>query len=124
MRTAAFLVVVVTVGSIGAFYLLYGPDPNSDEGRARNIEYMRDTLAPLVLAFEQSHGEVPESFSQAHDESGIVLPNRGDYYGRSMVYQKRGPNSFRFVSFGANGQYDDGEVDDVVVEFIDGKWQD
>ena len=61
---------------------MMGPSPDSDEGRARNISYMRDRLAPIILEFERKHATVPDLFSEAHEESGVRLPHRGDYYGR------------------------------------------
>src|SRR5690606_6649430 len=59
-------------------------------------------LASLDIQYQNKHGAVPESFDQAHSESGVVLPNRGDKYGRGLAYVDFQPDAFMFRSYGVN----------------------
>lgn len=107
---------------IGIAWIFLSADPDSDEGRRRNATYMQERLGAIVLEFYANYGTVPAHFNLALNESDETLPNRGDYYGRPMIYQKLTEDSFRFVAFGENGKYDAGSFDDVVVEYADQRW--
>ena len=120
-KTVALILVFVTL-VIG--YYATTPSPNSVAGRKHNVEYMRSRLGEIVLEYFKKHGRIPDGFEIALNDSDKKLPNRGDYYGRSMVYEKLSDDSFRFVAFGKNGEYDDGESDDVVVKYADRTWTD
>lgn len=120
-KTIAFILVLCAV-AVG--YFATSTNPNSSVGRQKNAEYMRNRLGEIVMEYFEKHGSIPEGFGIALSVSDKRLPNRGDYYGRSMVYQKLAGDSFRFVAFGQNGEYDDGNSDDVVVKYADGTWMD
>ncbi len=47
-----------------------------------------DGLAALVVRYQERHGSPPDRFEAAHQESGVVLPNRGDVQGRPLSYIK------------------------------------
>ncbi|MBN1889307.1 MAG: hypothetical protein JW850_15035 [Thermoflexales bacterium] len=85
--------------------------------RARNCVYIRDTLGAIVLGYQERHGRLPDTFAEAHEESGVVLPNRGDVAGRTLIYVKTGEDSFYFLSYGPNGKNDAGLGDDLKVEY-------
>ena len=97
-------------------------DSNSPSNRAKNEKYLKETLGLIILDYAKKHGEVPENFEEAHDESGIVLPNRGDYFGQSLAYRKIGKMSFYLHSYGANRRDDGGKGDDIYVEYKSGVW--
>jgi hypothetical protein len=120
-KTFAFILVLCAV-AVG--YYVTSTNPNSLAGRQKNVEYMRDRLGKIVMEYSEKHKSIPEGFEIALNDSDKTLPNRGDYFGRSMVYQKLSDDSFRFVAFGQNGEYDDGKSDDVVVKYADGTWSD
>ena len=98
------------------------PKPDSASGQLKNIEFMTNVLGPVVLEYMDKTGDAPEGFEIALNEYDGKLPNRGDYYGRSLVYEKKARQSFRFVAYGRNGEYDGGFGDDVVAEYLDGSW--
>jgi len=85
-----------------------------------NEDYL-NYLASLVIQYQNKHGAVPESFDQAHSESGVVLPNRGDKYGRGLAYVDFQPDAFMFRSYGENNQNDLGFGDDLDIYYIAGK---
>lgn len=85
-----------------------------------NEEYL-DYLASIVLNYQVKHGKLPEHFSVAHDDSGIILPNRGDKNGNGLVYMQFPPNAFVFRSFGRNNKDDSGEGDDLDLYYVRGK---
>lgn len=116
--------VILVLAAIVVGYYVTSTNPNSLAGRQKNVEYMRNMLGQIVVEYFEKHGSIPDGFEIALNDSGKTLPNRGDYYGRSMVYQKLSDDSFRFVAFGQNGEYDDGESDDVVVKYADRAWTD
>lgn len=97
-------------------------DSNSPAGRAANIDYLKNTLGPIVLNHRDANGDVFDSFEAAHAASGVTLPNRGDSYDHSLVYQKLGPEAFKFHSYGKNGVDDGGGGDDIVVTYTNGAW--
>lgn len=96
------------------------PDPDSSSGRQKNADFLREKLGEIVIQYSDKHSNIPEIFGYALTDSGKTLPNRGDYYGRPMIYQKLSEDSFRFVAFGRNGEFDDGMNDDVVVTYANG----
>lgn len=85
-----------------------------------NEDYM-SYLASLVLQYQNKHGAVPEYFELAHTESGVVLPNRGDKYGRGLAYVGFQPDAFMLRSYGENNQNDLGLGDDLDIYYIEGK---
>ncbi len=120
-KTLAFIFVLCAI-VVG--YYVTSTNPNSLAGRQNNVEYMRNKLGEIVMEYSEKHGSIPEGFEIALNDSDKTLPNRGDYYGRSMVYEKLSDDSFRFIAFGQNGEYDNGEADDVVVKYADRTWTD
>jgi hypothetical protein len=85
-----------------------------------NEEYL-DYLASIVIQYQNKHGSFPEHFSVAHEDSGIILPNRGDKNGNGLIYLRFEPNCFMFRSYGANNKDDKGEGDDLDIYYIGGK---
>lgn len=85
-----------------------------------NEEYL-DYLASIVLTFQVKHGMLPETFSIAHEDSGIILPNRGDRNGNSLVYVRFPPDAFVFRSYGRNNKDDNGSGDDLDIYYVRGK---
>lgn len=120
MKTRHAIALVLTVIVVG-FYAT-STNPDSQAGRQKNVKYMRNILGEIVIEYSQNHGRIPEGFEIALNDSNKTLPNRGDYYGRSMIYEKLSEDSFRFVAFGKNGEYDDGKSDDVVAQYADRAW--
>ena len=82
-----------------------------------NEEYL-DYLASIVIDYQSKQGAVPESFENAHNASNVVLPNRGDKYGRTLVYFNFPPDAFMFRSYGTNQKDDLGFEDDLDVYYI------
>jgi len=82
-----------------------------------NEDYL-DYLASLVIQYQNKKGSVPESFGQAHAESGVTLPNRGDKNGRSLAYVGFQPDAFMFRSYGENNKDDFGLGDDFDIYYI------
>ena len=82
---------------------------------------MREELGTKLIDYSAKHGFFPDHLESALKLTN-VLGNRGDYFGRAMVYEKLSKASFRLVAFGKNCQYDDGFSDDVVVKYSDGSW--
>lgn len=95
-------------------------DSNSPSERTTNVDYLKNTLGPIILNNRSANGEVPDSFDAAHTASGVTLPNRGDYYGHSLAYKKLGPDSLQFHSYGSNGTDDGGGNDDIVMTHTNG----
>lgn len=120
-KTIAFFLVVA---AIAVAFVALSSNPESVEGRQKNVEYMRNRLGEVVLKYAEKNGELPEAFETALSDFDNTLPNRGDYFGRPMIYQRLSDDSFRFVAFGPNSKYDDGRLDDVVAEYSDGSWTD
>ena len=123
-QTPAMLVVLLLMFGLGLVFKATTINPNSEASKRQNIEFMREQLGAIVLQYLQKHGHAPEQFETALQESDKTLPNRGDYFGRSLVYERLADDAFRFVAFGANNDYDDGDGDDVVVEYFAGQWFD
>ena len=88
--------------------------------RAKNIEYMQDTLGAIVIEYRDEYGELPQQFDLALSKSDTVLPHRGDRFGQPLIYQKTGQNSFYFLSYGKNGKYENGGGDDIKVIYDEG----
>jgi hypothetical protein len=88
--------------------------------REENETYV-DHLASLVLRYQERHGSPPQGFEEAHKESGVALPNRGDKYGRPLIYIKCGDRGFMFRANGDNRKDDLGLGDDVDLYYLDGK---
>jgi hypothetical protein len=93
---------------------------DGDAQRLENCLYLQQTLGGIVLAFQQKHGRLPTTFEEAHAESGVVLPHRGDKFGRPLVYRKISEGAFHFLSYGPNGQPEAGHGDDLLVEYQGG----
>ena len=100
--------------------LLVGCSRSDAAQRSQNCTYIQDTLGSIVLDFKEEHGHLPDSFEEAHKDSGVVLPNRGDAFGRSLIYKKTGEDSFYFLSYGPNNEFEDGLGDDLKVEYQSG----
>jgi len=103
-------------------FLISCSDTNSRENRSKNIQFLKNTLGPVVIEYYKKHGVFPEFFDDALQEYQETLPNRGDAFGQSLVYERISMNSFYFHSYGSNGQNDNGKEDDLVVTYIDNKW--
>ncbi|MEM9217820.1 MAG: hypothetical protein AAGD25_26205 [Cyanobacteria bacterium P01_F01_bin.150] len=95
---------------------------NRDLRRSRNVAYLKDVLGGIVLEHRDTNGEVFASFEQSHTASGIVLDQRGDRFGRPLIYYKLGPESFKFHAFGPNGTNDNGGKDDIILIYEAGQW--
>jgi hypothetical protein len=106
--------------SVGLIMAVIGLSGCASYDEAANRAYIKDKLGGIVLSYKQKHGQLPQTFEQAHDDSKITLLNRGDLYGGAIVYEKVNDNSFYFLSFGANGRDDNGQGDDLKVEYNNG----
>jgi hypothetical protein len=87
--------------------------------RSRDNEAYIDSLASLVVRYQERHGSPPDGFETAHAESGVTLPNRGDAYGRALLYHKFGDRGFLFRAYGTNGKNDFGLGDDLDIYYLD-----
>ena len=116
------LTIIVVVGSVFVGLPLISIFHNPATRQKKNVEYMRNTLGDIVLEYAEKYGDIPDTFEAALNDSSKTLPNRGDYYGGALVYEKLSDKSFRFVALGKNNRYDQGKSDDVVVMYVDGIW--
>ena len=108
---AFFAVILVVVISLGVLsWKTHFPGTNR--------EYLR-YLASIVMRYRTAHGALPEGFEQAHTDSGIILPNRGDKYGRGLSYIRCDDRAFFLRSVGANHREEQGLGDDESVYWID-----
>jgi hypothetical protein len=82
-----------------------------------NEDYL-DYLASIVIRYQDKHGKVPRVFEEAHEESGITLPNRGDINGGSLGYYALPPNAFMFRALGKNRKDDKGLADDLDIYYV------
>jgi len=92
-----------------------------NEKALTNDRYIRETLGGIVLDYKKNHGIFPDGFSIAVQASGLKLPRRGDLEGNPILYQKL-ENGFRFVSYGQNRKFDNGDGDDMVYLYMNGDW--
>ena len=104
------------------------PDEDANSGipagaDKRNVLYLRDTLGKIILDYREKYGRLPDTFSEAFEDSGVRLPNRGDVYGRPLGYKRTGSDSFYFHSSGRNGKNERGKGDDLMVIYSDGQWR-
>jgi len=114
MKTQRFIIVIAV--------MLVNISCESNIGNLdRNCDYLQNRLGEIVLNFEKKQGYIPETFEEALMNSNEILNNRGDVFGNSLVYQKTGKNSFYFLSYGKNGQFENGQGDDLKIEYQD-KW--
>ncbi len=90
----------------------------SARSKEENEKYI-DYLASLVVAYRDRHGSLPDTFEQAHNDSGVSLRNRGDRYGGSLAYHKCGDRGFMFRAYGKNRTDDLGLGDDIDVYYLD-----
>lgn len=93
-----------------------------DSHDAKNMEYIQHELGEIVLNFIKTKGHSPDTFEEAHAAAGVMLAHRGDYYGRSIIYRKTGDKSFTFVAVGPNGEFDEGQGDDLAFSYDGSYW--
>ncbi|KAF3885980.1 MULTISPECIES: hypothetical protein [Nostocales] len=108
--------------SISLFYLLVACNTSTNEQRFQNCSYLKEKLGKIVLDFQKKHDRIPSSFEEAHKDTQVILPNRGDAFGNPLIYRKTGEKSFYFLSYGVNGKLENGQGDDLKVTY-DKHWQ-
>jgi len=103
----------VFAGAIGLIVLM-GHEPAAANLR-KNRAYL-EHLAGIAAGYIARHGEAPDGFDQAlneaHAQTGLILPNRGDADGHALTYKKLGKRSFALSSghAGISAVYTDGAI--------------
>ncbi|MUG91563.1 hypothetical protein F7734_03295 [Scytonema sp. UIC 10036] len=108
--------------SIFLLNLLVACHTSTTQQRFQNCSYIKEKPGKIVLDFQKKHDRIPSSFEEAHQDSQVILPNRGDAFGNSLIYRKTGESSFYFLSYGMNGKFEDGQGDDLKVIY-DKNWK-
>ncbi len=89
----------VFAGAIGLIVLM-GHEPAAANLR-KNRAYL-ERLAGIAAGYIARHGEAPDGFDQAlneaHAQTGLILPNRGDADGHGLAYEKLGKRAFALTS--------------------------
>ena len=99
--------------------ILFGLACESDaSNKAKNEKYV-ERLSAIVDRYIEENQAAPDSFGEALEASGEMLPNRGDADGNSLVYVRLGDRIYVLRTVGRN-QKDD--RDDVQVIYLNGNY--
>lgn len=96
------------------------PEPDANISRALNCTYLRETIGAIILKYHVAVGYYPDTLTAAINASpGTTLPNRGDKFGRAMIYQRDDDGGgFELVSAGSDRLL--GTADDERIRYRDG----